>query len=102
MRIVGPKTKLKHIKRVSGESTADGRAITWATPVRFEGIMAMLTGREIIAYQQVKVKVKYKLWTNYLDISEEDKVSRDSVEYDVKLVDSSLMMNKILVVLLDG
>lgn len=101
MEIVGPKTKLKHIKRISGDTTADGEELTWATPVRFEGIMTLLTGREVLTYQQMKVNVRYKVWTNYLGIEEEDIITRNSNEYDVKLIDDSLMMNKIAVILLD-
>ena len=101
MRIVGPRVKLKHVKRITGEKTSAGTPITWATPIRFEGVMVMLTGKEVYTYQQMKVSVKYKLWTNYLDIEEEDRVTRNSVEYDVKLVDPSFLINKILVILLD-
>ena len=102
MEIVGPKTKLKHIKRIEGEETADGRELTWSDPVRFEGVMTLLTGKERITYQQMKVKAKYKVLTNYLKITEEDRVERGSIEYDVTLVDNKLMMDKIAVVLLDG
>lgn len=101
MEIVGPKTKLRHIKRISGDATADGEALTWSNPVRFEGVMTLLTGRERIAYQQMKVLVKYKVLTNYLKITEKDKVTRGTVEYDVELVDDKLMMDKIAVVLLN-
>jgi len=99
---VGPKTKLKHVKRIEGTKTSAGIPITWATPIRFEGVMLRLTGREVLMYQQMKVDVKYKMWTNYLDIKEEDRVTRDSVEYDVKLVDPSFMMDKIVVILLNA
>lgn len=102
MEIVGPKTKLKHVKRIPGEKTADGRAVTWSDPVRFEGVMTLLAGRERIFYQQMKVQAKYKVLTNYLKITEEDRVQRDSVEYDVTLVDDKHFMDKIAVVLLDG
>jgi len=101
MRIVGPKTKLTHVKRIVGTETAAGTPITWDTPIRFEGIMALLTGREVFIYQQMNVVVKYKIWTNYLDIVEKDRVVRDSITYNVELVDPALMTNKIAVVLLD-
>lgn len=102
MKIVGPKTKLKHIKRIVGETTPDGTPITWSNPIRFEGVMSLLTGTEILTYQQVNVSVKYRVLTNYLNITEKDKVTRNSIEYDVGLVDDSLMMNKLSVVLLSG
>lgn len=102
MQIVGPKTKLEHIKRIEGASTPDGQELTWATPIRFEGVMALLSGREVFIYQQMKVSAEYKVLTNYLNISEKDKVRRNSNEYDVTLVDDSLMMGKILVVLLSA
>jgi len=101
MQIVGPKTKLKHIKRVAGEETADGQEITWALPIRFEGVMTLLTGQEIIEYQKVDVIVKYKLLTNYMDILEQDRVQRNSTTYNVELVDDKFFADKILVVLLD-
>jgi len=101
MNIVGPKTDLKHIRRISGEKTADGQVITWATPIRFKGVMTLLTGKEVLTYQQMKVSARYRMWTNYLDINEKDRITRGTNEYDVTLVDDSLMMNKIAVVLLD-
>ena len=101
MQIVGPKTKLKHIKRIEGEETADGISITWSLPIRFEGIMSLLTGQEIIEYQKVNVIVKYKVLTNYMDILEKDRVQRNSIIYNVELVDDKLFADKISVVLLD-
>ncbi|GAI35404.1 unnamed protein product, partial [marine sediment metagenome] len=59
MQIVGPKIKLKHIKRIEGDSSADGQEITWSNPIRFEGVMTLLTGKEILMYQQMKVSVRY-------------------------------------------
>lgn len=102
MQIVGPKTKLKHLKRISGDETPDGQEIIWSSPIRFEGVMTLLTGSEVIMYQQMQVFVKYKVLTNYLKIAEEDKVTRNSLEYDVKLVDDKFLMNKISVVLLSA
>ena len=101
MQIVGPKVELKHIKRIKGEKTAAGTKITWATPIRFEGVMNLLTGQEIIEYQKVNVIVKYKVLTNYMEIVEKDRVQQGSTIYNVELVDDVLLMNKILVVLLD-
>jgi len=102
VQIVGPQVKLKHIKRVlEEEETADGQEITWSLPIRFEGVMNLLTGQEIIEYQKVDVIVKYKVLTNYMDIKEKDRVQRNSIIYNVELVDDSLLMDKISVVLLD-
>ena len=101
MQIVGPQVSLKHIKRVPGEETADGISITWSLPIRFEGIMSLLTGQEIIEYQKVNVIVKYKVLTNYMDILEKDRVQRNSIIYNVELVDDKLFADKISVVLLD-
>lgn len=101
MQIVGPKTKLKHIKRIEGEETADGTEITWSNPIRFEGVMNLLTGQEIIEYQKVDVIVKYKVLTNYMDLVEKDRVQRNSVTYNVELVDDKFFADKISVVLLD-
>lgn len=102
MQIVGPKTKLKHIKRMPpGEETADGTKITWSGPIRFEGVMNLLTGQEIIEYQKVNVIVKYKVLTNYMDILEKDRVQRNSITYNVELVDDKFFADKISVVLLD-
>lgn len=102
MRIVGPKSKLKHIERVTGVETADGTPFTWKTPVRFEGVMLALTGKERWEYQQFDVKAEYKIYTNYLPIVSEDKVTHDLYEYDVAFVDDKFLMGKIAVVLLHG
>ncbi len=102
MQIVGPRTKLKHVKRTVGVETADGVPITWGTPIRFEGIMFALVGKERSEYQQFGVYAQYKMYTNYMSISEKDKVTYGSLEYDVKFVDPKFLMNKILVVLLSG
>lgn len=101
MQIIGPKTKLKHIKRIEGDKTAAGIEITWGDPIRFEGIMTLLVGKEALIYQQMKVDAKYKIWTNYLNIAEEDRIIRGSITYDVKLVDPKFLMDKIAVVLLN-
>ena len=101
MQIVGPKTELKHVKRVEGEETADGKEITWANPIRFKGVMAKLTGAEVLAYQKMEVSARYKVRTNYMDIAEKDRVERGTIEYDVEFVDDVLFMDKIAVVLLD-
>ena len=101
MQIVGPKVKLLHIKRIAGEETPDGQEISWATPVRFEAVMTMLKGSEVLTYQQMKVNAKYKIWTNYLGISEKDRIVYGSVTYNVELVDPSFMMDKIVVILLN-
>lgn len=101
MQIVGPKVELKHVKRIEGEETADGREITWANPIRFKGIMTLLTGAEVLAYQKMEVSARHKVLTNYMNITEKDRVERGTTEYDVEFVDDVLMMNKIAVVLLD-
>ena len=106
MQIVGPQVELKHVKRIEGAETADGREITWANPIRFRGVIANLTGAEILAYQKMEVSARYKVLTNYMDITEKDRVERDrvgqdTVEYDVKFADDALLMDKIAVVLLD-
>lgn len=101
MQIVGPQVELRHVRRIEGEETADGREIIWAGPVRFKGVMAQLTGKEVLTYQQMKVNARYKVLTNYLYIAEKDRVTRGSITYDVKLVDNTLMMNKLHVILLD-
>lgn len=102
MQIVGPKVKLVHIKRTKDEDeeTADGTEITWGNPIRFEGVMTLLKGVERQTYQQMGVTAQYKMLTNYLAIREEDRVERNSVTYDVKLVDNSFLADKILVILL--
>lgn len=102
MQIVGPKSKLGHIKRTIGVETADGTPIIWGTPIRFEGIMFALVGRERLAYHQFGVSAEYKVYTNYMAISEKDKVTYGLLEYDVKFVDPKFLMNKIAVVLLSG
>ena len=102
MQIVGPKSKLKHIKRTVGVETADGTPIIWGTPIRFEGIMFALVGKEQMMYQQFGVSAQYKVYTNYMAINEKDKVTYGLLEYDVKFVDPKFLMNKILVVLLSG
>ena len=102
MRIVGPKSKLKHIKRVTGAETADGAPITWETPIRFEGVMLALVGREKLEYQQFGIKAEYKIYTNYLPIISKDKVTHGLHEYDVTFVDDKFLMGKIAVVLLHG
>ena len=102
MQIVGPKVKLAHIKRIEGEETANGQSITWATPIRFEGIIDFLSGQERLRYQQVTVPIIYKVLTNYLNITEKDKIEYGLITYDVVLVENKLMMDKILVVLLSG
>ena len=102
MQIVGPKLKLGRIKRIVGEPTPDGTPITWSNPIRFEGILSLLSGREILEYQQVNVLVNYKLLTNYLSIKEEDKITYKGKEYDVNLIDNAFLMDKILVVLLSA
>lgn len=101
MQIVGPKVELKHIKRIEGEETADGKLITWANPIRFKGVMVKLTGAEVLAYQKMEVSARYKVLTNYMNIIEKDRVERGTTEYDVEFVDDVLMMDKIAVVLLD-
>ena len=106
MQNVGPKIKLKHVKRIEGAETADGREITWANPIRFEGVMTKLTGEEVLTYQKAGVSARYKVLTNYMDITEKDRVEQDrvgqsTIEYDVEFVDDVLMMDKIAVVLLD-
>jgi len=61
MNIVGPKTELKHVRRVPGEKTADGQEFTWATPIRFEGVMTLLSGNEVQTYQKMDVSAKYRI-----------------------------------------
>jgi len=102
MQIVGPRVKLNHIKRTVGVETADGTPIIWGTPIRFEGIMFALTGRERLAYQSFEVFAEFKVYTNYKSINEKDKITRGLLEYDVKFVDPKFLMNKIWVVLLSG
>jgi len=101
MQIVGPKVKLKHIKRTVVDTTAEGEEVTWGNPIRFEGVMAKLTGEEVLAYQKMEVSARYKVLTNYMDITEKDRVERGTTEYDVEFVDDVLFMDKIAVVLLD-
>lgn len=102
MNIVGPKVELKHIKRIEGDETPDGQEITWSLPIRFEGVMTLLTGREITEYQKVDVIVKYKIITNYMNIREKDRVQRNSITYNVELVDNIFFDGKLSVVLLDA
>ncbi|GAI88982.1 unnamed protein product [marine sediment metagenome] len=63
--------------------------------------MNLLTGQEIIEYQKVNVIVKYKVLTNYMKIKEKDRVQRNSITYNVELVDDKFFADKISVVLLD-
>jgi len=102
MQIVGPKTKLKHVKRIVGTKTSAGTPITWDTPIRFEGVMLALIGRERLEYKQFGVSAEYKVYTNYLDIDEKDRVTYGTQEYNVAFVDDKFMMSKISVVLLSG
>lgn len=102
MRIVGPKTQLKHVKRIEGVKTAAGTSITWDTPIRFEGVMLALSGREKLEYQQFKVSAEYKVYTNYMDIVEKDRVTRGDYEYNVVFVDDKFLMNQICTVILHG
>ena len=102
MEIVGPKSQLKHYKRVEGTETSAGVPVTWATPIRFEGVMFLLTGNEIAEYQKHDVNVRYKILTNYLTIDEKDRIKQGDIYYDVELIDDVFLMDKILVVLLSA
>lgn len=101
MRIVGPQIELKHSKRIEGDMTPDGIPITWSLPIRFKGVMDLLTGTERTTYQQVGVIARYKILTNYMNILEKDRVQRNSVTYNVELVDDKFFADKISIVLLD-
>lgn len=101
MQIVGPQIPLHHIKRIEGDETPEGQEISWDSPVRFKGLMTLLTGQEIIEYQKVNVIVKYKILTNYMNIVEADRVQKNSTIYNVELVDDKFFADKISVVLLD-
>jgi len=102
MQIVGPQVDLKIHNRVEGTETSAGVPVTWATPIRFKGVMFLLTGNEISEYQKQDVNVKYKVLTNYLKIEEKDRIQQGEMYYDVELVDDVFLMDKILVVLLSA
>jgi len=101
MRISGPIIGLKHIKRTSGTTTADGTPVTWGNPIRFKGVMFTLNGNEVQSYQKINVSARYKVLTNYMVIEEKDRVQFGTKIYNVKFVDDVYRMEQTLVVLLD-
>ena len=100
MRIIGPRKRFILIKRIEGEETSEGQEITWSETDEFGGVIDSLRGREGISFDKVGVIADFRLYTEYSNINEKDRVKLKGTDriFDVKYVDPRLLKNKIWVV----
>jgi len=100
MRVIGPRKRFILIKRIAGEVTSEGQAITWTETDEFGGVIDSLRGREGVSYDKTGVIADYRLYTEYPNITEKHriKLKETTREFDVKYVDNILMKDKIWMV----
>jgi hypothetical protein len=100
MRVIGPRKRFILIKRIAGEVTSEGQAITWTETDEFGGVFDSLRGREGVSYDKTGVIADYRLYTEYPNILEKHRVKLKGTSriFDVKYVDPKLLKNKIMVV----
>ena len=100
MRVIGPRQRFILIKRTEGEETAEGQEITWTETDEFGGVFDSLRGREGISYDKTGVIADFRIYTEYSNITEKDRVKLKGTSriFDVKYVDPRLLKDKIMVV----
>jgi hypothetical protein len=98
MRIVGPRQKFELWRRVEGAISADGQAVNWESKGYIYGIPITLSGAEGRYNDKIGVRASLRLYINGCDITEEDILKKDGVEYDIVFVDNKFLKNKILAV----
>lgn len=100
MRIIGPRKRFIKIERTEGEVRPEGQVITWDETVEFGGVIDSLRGREGISYDKVGVIADFRLYTEYSNITEKDRVKLKGTSriFDIKYIDDRLLKNKIMAV----
>jgi len=97
MRIIGPRKRFILVERIKGEETSEGQEITWTETDEFGGVINSLRGQEGISFDKVGVIADFRLYTEYSNITEKDRVKLKGTSrvFDVKYVDDRLLKNKI-------
>lgn len=98
MRIVGPRQKFELWRRVEGTISADGQAVSWRKERDLYGPLVVLSGAEGRYNDKIGVRASYRYYIKFCDISEEDILKKNDVEYDIVFVDNKFFKNKILAV----
>ena len=101
MRIVGPRNRFDLMRRITGDVTADGEETYWRKEADVYGVVTTIKSvkyTEGVIHGKVGVQSGYRLFTNRVDITEEDRLRKDSVEYNITFVDPKFLKNKIMAV----